>query len=106
MLQHNLKWCSERRFKCTFYTTKNFEELLGIEAQISHLQNLIKEQIAHQSEKIDSIYDASWEIRATVERGNEQLAKAKGSSSSFRFFLVFFLLLSAASLLFLNWYSP
>ena len=74
--------------------------------EISHLQNLIEEQIAHQSEKIESIYDASWEIHATVERGNEQLAKAKGSSSSFRFFLVFFLLLSAASLLFLNWYSP
>lgn len=88
---------------------KELEELLGIEAtlrEISHLQGLIEEQIAHQSEKIESIYDASWEIHATVERGNEQLAKAKGSSSSFRFFLVFFLLLSAASLLFLNWYSP
>ena len=88
---------------------KELEELLKNEQmlqEISHLQTLIEEQIVGQSEKIESIFDASWEIGITVKRGNEQLAKAKRNSSGFRFFLVLILLVSAASLLFLNWYSP
>jgi hypothetical protein len=104
-----LEMLKREKIQMQLLYNKELEELLAIEGtlrEISHLQGLIEEQIANQSEKIESIYDASWEIHATVKRGNEQLAKAKGNSSSFRIFLVMFLLLSAMSLLFLNWYSP
>jgi chromosome segregation ATPase len=107
--QQQLEMLQREKTQMQVLYNKELEELLKIEQmlqEISHLQTLIEEQIVGQSEKIESIFDASWEIGITVKRGNEQLAKAKRNSSGFRFFLVLILLVSAASLLFLNWYSP
>lgn len=87
---------------------RELEEVYKVEEtllQISNMQSIIEEQIALQADKIESIYDASWEIQATVKKGNEQLIKAGRNSSDFRLFLTIFLLVAAMSLVFLNWYK-
>ena len=40
-----------------------------------------------------------------VEKGNEQLIEATSTSADFRFFVLLFLIIMSATLLFLHWYN-
>lgn len=73
--------------------------------EISRMQATIERQVVSQSEKIQSIYDDTIDIQATMRKGNDQLLRSRKSSSDFRFFLIFVLAVASASLLFLNWYK-
>ena len=58
-----------------------------------------------QAEAIDQIYDDSIYSADNIIQGNKYLTKAKESNSSFRKFVLLFLIVASIVLLFLDWYD-
>jgi len=72
---------------------------------ISALQAELVVQLTRQTEMIDTLYDEAIASQTEVEKGNEQLRKARERARSSRKWILFFILFATFCLLFLHWYG-
>lgn len=84
---------------------ESVERAKDVLLEIGRMHATIQQHVDAQTEQIERIYDDAWQTTQHIVKGNEQLARASVHASDFRRFVLFFLLLAAASLLFLNWYA-
>mmetsp|Transcript_58808 Transcript_58808/g.138632 ORF Transcript_58808/g.138632 Transcript_58808/m.138632 type:complete len:290 (-) Transcript_58808:124-993(-) len=83
------------------------ENLIRMEKEltkITAMSELTASKIEEQAAEIDSLYDTVVESVANIDAGNVQLQKAADASSSSRLFMLLFLLIASATLLFLHWF--
>ncbi|EGG22111.1 hypothetical protein DFA_02001 [Cavenderia fasciculata] len=81
------------------------DQILTINQRIEELSQLFDQITPHilaQREQIDSIYDTGVHSTNYIGRGNEQIYQATKKTFDFRVMLLFFLIISSLSLLFLN----
>lgn len=72
---------------------------------ISALQTELVVQLQRQTEMVDTLYDEAIASQSEVERGNEQLRKARDRARSSRKWILMFILFATFCLLFLHWYD-
>lgn len=72
---------------------------------ISALQTELVVQLARQTEMVDTLYDEAIASQTEVEKGNEQLKKARERARSSRKWILMFILFATFCLLFLHWYD-
>lgn len=72
---------------------------------ISALQTELVVQLARQTEMVDTLYDEAIASQTEVEKGNEQLRKARERAKSSRKWILMFILFATFCLLFLHWYD-
>ena len=92
-----------------------FNDLQGMEDQvkviegqvveISRLQSIFTEKVLSQSEKIESVYMTTVSSTENIKQGNEHIRNAMRNNAGLRFWILFFLVVSSFSLLFLDWYD-
>ena len=73
--------------------------------EISQLQSVLEYHVYLQAREIESLYDEGIVTQEKIKEGNRYLHSAKEHSSSFRKFVLIFLLLTTLVLLFLDWYD-
>lgn len=73
--------------------------------EIASLQTQLAMHLTQQSELTDKLWDEAVTVTGKVEEGNVQLKKAKERNRESRIALLVFLLVSSASLVFLDYYS-
>lgn len=73
--------------------------------EIRTLQSLISVRLGEQSEQIDVLLANATEALAAVETANGELERYREATSSYRLYMIVFLVTSALCLLFLNWYT-
>ncbi len=74
-------------------------------SEISQLQTQLAYHLSAQGEQVDQIYDEAVKATEYISSGNDQLRKAQSRFASSRFFVLVFLLIASAVLLFLDWYA-
>jgi syntaxin 18 len=72
---------------------------------ISALQTELVVQLVRQTEMVDTLYDEAMASQTEVEKGNEQLRKARERARSSRKWILMFILFAIFCLLFLHWYD-
>jgi syntaxin 18 len=72
---------------------------------ISALQTELVVQLARQTEMVDTLYDEAIASQTEVEKGNEQLKKARERAKKSRKWILMFILFATFCLLFLHWYD-
>lgn len=72
---------------------------------ISALQTELVVQLARQTEMVDTLYDEAIASQTEVEKGNEQLKKARERAKSSRKWILMFILFATFCLLFLHSYD-
>lgn len=73
--------------------------------EIASLQSQLAMHLTQQSELTDKLWEEAVGVSGKVEEGNVQLKKARERNRESRVVLLIFLLLSSATLLFLDYYS-
>ena len=72
---------------------------------ISALQTELVVQLARQTEVVETLYDEAIASQTEVEKGNEQLKRARERAGSSRKWILTFILFATLCLLFLHWYD-
>ncbi|KAF8299893.1 hypothetical protein DL93DRAFT_2091093 [Clavulina sp. PMI_390] len=72
---------------------------------ISALQTELVMQLQRQTEMVDTLYDEAIASQTEVEKGNDQLRRARERGRSSRKWILMFMLLATFTLLFLHWYN-
>ncbi|KAK4055213.1 hypothetical protein OIV83_000493 [Microbotryomycetes sp. JL201] len=91
-----------RATRTDLQSLKNAESSL---LEIASLQSQLAMHLTQQAELTDKLWEEAVAVTGSIEDGNMQLKKAKERNRESRFVLLFFLLLSSATLLFLDYYS-
>lgn len=73
--------------------------------QLSELMTKFSVEIVKQKEEMCRIVDVVQQSNINIEKGNDQLIEATSTSADFRFFVLLFLIVMSATLLFLHWYN-
>jgi len=85
------------------------DEVRHVEGQvmeISKLQQIFTNNILEQDHSLDIIADSVMNSNENIKTANEDIREAMKKNASFRAWLLFFLIVMAFSLLFLDWYNP
>ena len=77
----------------------------GQVVEISRLQSIFTEKVLSQSEKIESVHMTTVGSTENIKEGNEHIRSAMRNNAGLRFWILFFLVVSSFSLLFLDWYD-
>ncbi|KAI9098335.1 hypothetical protein DFS34DRAFT_109512 [Phlyctochytrium arcticum] len=72
---------------------------------ISNLQSRLSHELQQQSETIDLLYDDAWRSTDRVKSANVQLVKAQRNLGDARIWILVFLVMASAILLFLDYYG-
>ncbi|KAM0793467.1 hypothetical protein ACM66B_000910 [Microbotryomycetes sp. NB124-2] len=91
-----------RATRTDLQSLKNAESSL---LEIASLQSQLAMHLTQQAELTDKLWEEAVAVTGSVEDGNLQLKKAKERNRESRVVLLIFLLLSSATLLFLDYYS-
>mmetsp|Transcript_5830 Transcript_5830/g.8977 ORF Transcript_5830/g.8977 Transcript_5830/m.8977 type:complete len:382 (-) Transcript_5830:168-1313(-) len=73
--------------------------------EISALQNMFSVEISRQAKDIERLFDQAVASLWSVQEGNKQLVKATGRGLDLRLFVLLWIFVATATLLFLDWYS-
>jgi len=73
--------------------------------KIAELQQIFTEKVLQQKDDIDLISSNAVGASENIKDGNEELRKAIQNRASIRVYILFFLLVMAFTLLFLDWYN-
>eukprot|EP00301_Raphidiophrys_heterophryoidea_P013374 c20778_g1_i1.p1 GENE.c20778_g1_i1~~c20778_g1_i1.p1 ORF type:complete len:316 (+),score=59.52 c20778_g1_i1:72-1019(+) len=73
--------------------------------QISSLATLFSTKIEEQAATIEHLYDETLAVSSNISTANQILARTNSDSSSFRIWILFFLITASSALLFLDWYG-
>lgn len=85
------------------------DEVRQIEGQvmeISKLQEIFTSKILEQDHDLDRVTDTIIHTTENIKTANEDIREAMKKNASFRAWILFFLIVMAFSLLFLDWYNP
>jgi len=85
------------------------DEVRHIEGQvmeISKLQDIFTSKVLQQDHDLDRVTDTVLHTTENIKTANEDIREAMKKNASFRAYLLFFLIVLAFSLLFLDWYNP
>lgn len=82
-----------------------FSQIEGKVVEIAKLQEIFAEKVLEQEMDIDRIADAVVGSTENVKDANEEIREAIKNSAGFRVTILFFLVMCALSLLFLDWYN-
>lgn len=74
--------------------------------EISKLQEIFTSKILEQDQSLDHIADTVMNTNENIKSANEDIREAMKKNASFRAWILFFLIVMAFSLLFLDWYNP
>ena len=77
----------------------------GQVVEISRLQSIFTEKVLAQSEQIDNVHMSSINSTENIKQGNEHVRDAIRNNAGLRFWILFFLVVTSFSLLFLDWYD-
>lgn len=80
-------------------------QIEGKVVEIAKLQEIFAEKVLEQEMDIDRIADAVVGSTENVKDANEEIREAIKNSAGFRVTILFFLVMCALSLLFLDWYN-
>ncbi|GAB6023240.1 Syntaxin-18 [Chamberlinius hualienensis] len=78
----------------------------GQVVEISKLQEIFTNKILEQDQSLDHISDTVINTNENIKTANEDIREAMKKNASFRAWILFFLIVMAFSLLFLDWYNP
>ncbi|KAJ3151423.1 hypothetical protein HDU86_006123 [Geranomyces michiganensis] len=73
--------------------------------EISSLHGRLAYEIQTQATAIDALYEEAWKTTDTVHRGNKQLVSAQRRFGTARLWVLIFLVVASAVLLFLDYYA-
>lgn len=72
--------------------------------EISQLSQLFTEQVLKQGHQIEQLYMDAVRATLNIERGNKELSKALDVRKSGRIFLIAYIFLATAGMLFMDWF--
>merc|ERR1712080_203258 len=94
---------------------KMYEDLMSLKddvqqieskvVKIAELQQIFTEKVLQQKDDIELIASNAVAASENVKDGNEEIRKAIQNRASIRVYILFFLLVMAFTLLFLDWYN-
>ena len=73
--------------------------------KIAELQQIFTEKVLQQKDDIETIASNTVRASENINDGNEEIRKAIQNRASIRVYILFFLLVMAFTLLFLDWYN-
>ena len=73
--------------------------------KIAELQQIFTEKVLQQKDDIELISSNAVGASENIKDGNEEIRKAIQNRASIRVYILFFLLVMAFTLLFLDWYN-
>ena len=94
---------------------KMYEDLMSLKddvqqietkvVKIAELQQIFTEKVLQQKDDIETIASNTVRASENINDGNEEIRKAIQNRASIRVYILFFLLVMAFTLLFLDWYN-
>lgn len=85
--------------------TEEVNQIQGKVVQIAELQQTLTEKVLDQEQDIERISATTVTATEHIREGNQQLVQALQSSSRFRLWAIFVLLVLTLALLFIDWYN-